>query len=98
MGALLDWLITQPSRMWPDLLASVAAGDWRYAVEISEDEDGPDIVFVLEIQVDAGSQLAPGPSTPGTATRPRAGLVWPLQTPEDQGNLGQNQGTAAAVT
>jgi hypothetical protein len=54
MGALLDWLITQPSRMWPDLLASVAAGDWRYAVEISEDEDGPDIVFVLEIQVDAG--------------------------------------------
>jgi hypothetical protein len=41
MGAVLHWLITQPSRLWPDLLASVAAGDCRAVVEIFEDEDGP---------------------------------------------------------
>jgi hypothetical protein len=44
-GALLRGILTQPPHLWQDMLAAVAAGQWRTRLEVVEDADGPDLIF-----------------------------------------------------
>ena len=53
-GAMLRGILTQPPHLWQDMLAAVAAGQWRARLEVVEDADGPDLNFLLEIQVSDG--------------------------------------------
>lgn len=53
-GALLRGILTQPRHLWQGMLARVAAGQWRTRLEVAEDADGPDLNFLLEIQVSDG--------------------------------------------